>query len=111
MKYSKMYMPAKQVACLLFFLFFEVYALYPSELRMPSVFGDNTSVVLASMKENNTALTVVDSSNQEWSTTDLNYGEDGSISFNLGTQIPESSTCAAIFGLFVIAFAIYRKRK
>ena len=83
----------------------------PNYLDLNSVFGDNTSVVLASMKENNTALTVVDSSNQEWSTTDLNYGEDGSISFNLGTQIPESSTCAAILGLFVIAFAIYRKRK
>ena len=42
-------MPAKQVACLLFFLFFEVYALYPSELRMPSVFGDN--MVLQRNKE------------------------------------------------------------
>lgn len=42
-------MPAKQVACLLFFLFFEVCALYPSELRMPSVFGDN--MVLQRNKE------------------------------------------------------------
>ena len=45
-----------------------------NQLNLNSVFGDNTSVVMASMQNNGTNLTVVDSYNQEWTTKDLNYG-------------------------------------
>ena len=45
-----------------------------NQLNLNSVFGDNTSVVMASMQNNGTNLTVVDSNNQEWTTKDLNYG-------------------------------------
>ena len=81
-----------------------------NQLNLNSVFGDNTSVVMASMQNNGTNLTVVDSNNQEWTTKDLNYGGDGMLSFNLGSQVPEPSTYAALLGVLAIAFAAYRKR-
>ena len=80
-------------------------------LDLNSVFGDNASYVLASMQEHNTNLTVVDSSNQEWTTKNLNYGDDGTVSFNLGSQVPEPSVYAAVFGALALAFALSRKRK
>lgn len=77
---------------------------------LTNVFGDNTSLVLASMQDNGTNLTLIDSNNQQWSTTDLTFGDDGSVSFNLGSQIPEPSTYALIFGALALAFCAYRKR-
>ena len=80
-------------------------------LDLNSVFGDNASYVLASMQEHNTNLTVVDSSNQEWTTKNLNYGDDGTVSFNLGSQVPEPSVYAAVFGALAFGAAVFSRRR
>ncbi len=79
-------------------------------MDLNSVFGDNTSVVLASMEDRNANLTVVDSADREWTTKDLSFGEDGSISFNLGAQVPEPSVYAPVFGFLALGFALSRRR-
>ena len=82
-----------------------------NSVNLTNVFGDNTGLVLASMQDNGTNLTVIDSNNREWSTTDITFGDDGSVSFYMGGQIPEPSACAAVFGALALALCAYRRRK
>lgn len=56
------------------------------------------------------SLTVKDSSGQEWSLASKDFS-DNTLSFVVGSQVPEPATYAAIFGTLALAFAAYRRRK
>lgn len=76
-----------------------------------TIFGSSTSIVLSSLQdEAGASLTVKDSSGQEWSLASKDFS-DNTLSFVVGSQVPEPATYAAIFGTLALAFAAYRRRK
>ena len=81
-----------------------------NSVNLDSIFGDSTGVVLSAMEDKNTALTVVDSNGQEWTTENVSL-DGNKVSFDLGTAIPEPSTYAMIFGAIALGFVAYRRRK
>jgi len=82
-----------------------------NSISLDAIFGDTTGVVLSAFEDNTTALTVIDSNGQEWTTENLSFNESNSVSFDLGTAIPEPSTYALIFGVLALGFVVYRRRK
>ena len=82
-----------------------------SSVDLEAIFGSSTSVVLSALQEEAGAtLTVKDGSGQEWSLASKDFS-DNTLSFVIGSQIPEPATYAAIFGAMALAFAAYRRRK
>ena len=78
-----------------------------TSLDLSSVFGENTSVVLSSMEGK--TLTFIDSNNQEWSTADFS-ATDSTLSFTIGTAVPEPAEWAMILGALALGWAIYRRK-
>ena len=78
---------------------------------LETIFGSSTSIVLSSLQdEAGATLTVKDSSGQEWSVASKDFA-DNTLSFVVGSQVPEPATYAAIFGALALGFVIYRRRK
>ena len=78
---------------------------------LETIFGSSTSIVLSSLQEEaGASFTVKDSSGQEWSVASKDFA-DNTLSFVVGSQVPEPSTYAAIFGALALGFAVYRRRK
>ncbi len=77
---------------------------------LETIFGSSTSVVLSALQDGSGAsLTVKDGSGQEWSLASEDFS-DNTISFVVGTQVPEPAEWAAIFGAVALALAAYRRR-
>ena len=87
------------------------FAEIENSVSLDSIFGDSASVVLSSLKDDTTALTVVDANGQEWTTENLTFDDNGNVSFNLGVAVPEPSTYTMIFGAVALGFVAYRRRK
>ena len=82
-----------------------------SSVDLETIFGSSTSIVLSALQnETGASLTVKDSSGQEWSLASKDF-TDNTLSFVVGSQVPEPATVAAIFGAVALAFAVYRRRK
>ena len=79
-----------------------------SSFDLNAVFGDSTSVVLAALQKEGVEFTVSDSKT-EWTLASATFGEDGNVSFVVGTAVPEPAEYAAILGAIAIAFALKRK--
>ena len=84
---------------------------YENELSDGDIFsisdicdGELTESIVCSVIENGAQYKLFDKNGVEW---EAHY-QDGS--FSVG-NIPEPSTCAAIFGAVALAFAAYRRRK
>lgn len=80
-----------------------------STFDLSDIFGASTSVALSAL-ENANAFTVM-GTNGEWSLAATNVGEDGTVSFTIGAQVPEPASVAAIFGALALGLAMYRRRK
>lgn len=81
-----------------------------ASVDLNSIFGSSTTVVLAAL-ESGKEFTVSDS-HSEWNLDSVTFGDDGNVSFIVGSQVvPEPATYAAIFGALALAFAAYRRRK
>lgn len=78
---------------------------------LEAIFGASTSVVLSALQGETVALlTVKDGKGQEWSlASEIISGN--TISYEIGSQIPEPSTYAVIFGALALGLAVYRRRK
>ena len=82
-----------------------------SSVDLETIFGSSTSIVLSALQnETGASLTVKDGSGQEWSLASKDF-TDNTLSFVVGSQVPEPATVAAIFGAVALAFAVYRRRK
>ena len=79
-----------------------------SSFDLNSVFGSSTSVVLAALQKEGVEFTVSDSKT-EWNLASATFGEDGNVSFVVGTAVPEPAEYAAILGAIAIAFALKRR--
>lgn len=80
-------------------------------IDLETIFGSSTSIVLSALQNETSALlTVKDSKGQEWSLASESISGN-TISYEIGLQIPEPSTYAAIFGALALAFAAYRRKK
>lgn len=78
---------------------------------LDAIFGDSTSVVLSALQGETAALlTVKDGKGQEWSLASETISGN-TISYEIGSQIPEPSTYAVIFGALALGLAVYRRRK
>ena len=81
-----------------------------ASVDLNSIFGDSTTVVLAALKDGKKFS--VSDSHSEWNLDSVTFGDDGNVSFVVGSQVvPEPATYAAIFGALALAFAAYRRRK
>ena len=74
------------------------------DFNLETVFGSELSAL------ENSVITFKDANGVEWSLAKSEI-TDGTISYVVGSQIPEPATCAAIFGALALAFAAYRRRK
>lgn len=78
---------------------------------LEAIFGDSTSVVLSALQgETGALLTVKDGNGQEWSLASESISGN-MISYEIGSQIPEPATYAAVFGALALGLAVYRRRK
>ena len=81
-----------------------------ASVDLNSIFGDSTTVVLSAL--NDEKKFSVSDSHSEWNLDSVTFGDDGNVSFVVGSQVvPEPATYAAIFGALALAFAAYRRRK
>lgn len=81
-----------------------------ASVDLNSIFGDSTTVVLSAL--NDEKKFSVSDSHSEWNLDSVTFGDDGNVSFIVGSQVvPEPATYAAIFGALALAFAAYRRRK
>lgn len=82
-----------------------------ASVDLNSIFGSSTTVVLSALKNDGKEFSVSDS-HSEWNLDSVTFGNDGNVSFVVGSQVvPEPATYAAIFGALALAFAAYRRRK
>ena len=80
-----------------------------NSVDLETIFGSSTSIVLSALQdETGASLTVKDSSGQEWSLESKDFS-DNTLSFVVGSQVPEPSTYAAVFGAIAMAFALKRR--
>ena len=78
---------------------------------LESIFGSSVSIVLSALQsETGATLTVKDGSGQEWSLASESISGN-TISYEIGSAIPEPATYAAIFGALAMGLALYRRRK
>ena len=78
---------------------------------LESIFGSSVSIVLSALQgETGATLTVKDGSGQEWSLASESISGN-TISYEIGSAIPEPATYAAIFGALAMGLAVYRRRK
>lgn len=78
---------------------------------LEAIFGASTSVVLSALQgETGALLTVKDGNGQEWSLASESISGN-MISYEIGSQIPEPATYAAVFGALALGLAVYRRRK
>ena len=69
------------------------------------------SIVLSALQgETGATLTVKDGNGQEWSLASESISGN-TISYEIGSAIPEPSTYAAIIGAIALGFAVCRRRK
>ena len=81
-----------------------------ASVDLNSIFGSSTTVVLTAL--NSGKEFSVSDSHSEWNLDSVTFGDDGNVSFVVGSQVvPEPATYAAIFGALALAFAAYRRRK
>ena len=81
-----------------------------ASVDLNSIFGDSTTVVLSALNDGKKFS--VSDSHSEWNLDSVTFGDDGNVSFVVGSQVvPEPATYAAIFGALALAFAAYRRRK
>ena len=81
-----------------------------ASVDLNSIFGDSTTVVLSALNDGKKFS--VSDSHSEWNLDSVTFGDDGNVSFIVGSQVvPEPATYAAIFGALALAFAAYRRRK
>ena len=81
-----------------------------ASVDLNSIFGSSTTVVLTALKDGKEFS--VSDSHSEWNLDSVTFGDDGNVSFIVGSQVvPEPATYAAIFGALALAFAAYRRRK
>lgn len=78
---------------------------------LESIFGSSVSIVLSALQgETGAMLTVKDGNGQEWSLASESISGN-TISYEIGSAIPEPATYAAILGALAMGLAIYRRRK
>ncbi len=74
-----------------------------TEFNLSDIFGDDASIVLAAVNNN------VSMSDAEGNKFAAIVSGDGTIT--AGAAVPEPAACAAVFGLFALAFSASRRRK
>ena len=80
-------------------------------VNLESIFGSSVSIVLSALQgETGATLTVKDGNGQEWSLASESISGN-TISYEIGSAIPEPSTYAAIIGAIALGFAVCRRRK
>ena len=78
---------------------------------LESIFGSSVSIVLSALQsETGAMLTVKDGNGQEWSLASESISGN-TISYEIGSAIPEPATYAAILGVLALGLAVYRRRK
>lgn len=80
-------------------------------VNLESIFGSSVSIVLSALQgETGATLTVKDGNGQEWSLASESISGN-TISYEIGSAIPEPATYAAVFGAIALGFTVYRRRK
>ncbi len=81
-----------------------------ASINLSEILGENSSIVLAGLTEEN-SIVLTDASGNSFACEIDSENTSGDITVNVGSAVPEPSTYAMIFGAIALGFAMYRRRK